>query len=85
MENWMLSIEGSNIFEDAKIELGRATFISGFNATGKSIIARTIYAMISRDLAELKRLWEGDDNSNLFITLKTPLRDLIYKGKEKII
>lgn len=80
MENWILSIEGSNIFEDAKIELGRATFISGFNATGKSIIARTIYAMLSRDLAELRRLWESDIDSDLSVTLKTPLGAITYKS-----
>jgi predicted ATPase len=59
MDSWVLSIKNSWLLQDSEIEIAPFTIIAGFNATGKSMIARTIYALAAMDLEELSRLWSS--------------------------
>ena len=80
MGKWVLEVTGSKLFgDDFKLEVDDYTVIAGFNSTGKSIIARTIYALASRDVNELDRLWRKDNAS---VCLRTPRGNLCYAGGE---
>ena len=80
MGKWVLEVTGSKLFgDDFKLEVDDYTVIAGFNSAGKSIIARTLYALASRDVSELDRLWRKDDAS---VCLHTPRGNLCYTGGE---
>ena len=84
----MLTIQGAKLLQDIEIEIDHFTVLAGFNATGKSLIARTVYALAAKDLEELERLWKrqsgeeeplrvsltlpGEDNAGLTVSYSTP-------------
>ena len=85
----MLTIQGAKLLQDIEIEIDHFTVLAGFNATGKSMIARTVYAIAAKDLEELERLWRhqpkegeslrvslilpGEDDGGLRLSYSTPL------------
>ncbi len=80
MGKWLLEVTGSKLFgDDFKLEVDDYTVIAGFNSAGKSIIARTIYALARRDVNELDRLWRKDNAS---VCLHTLRGNLCYAGGE---
>jgi len=80
MGKWLLEITGSRFFGNGfKLEIDDYTVIAGFNSAGKSMVARTIYALASRDVNELDRLWRKDNAS---VCLHTSRGDLCYAGGE---
>jgi hypothetical protein len=78
--SWILRVEPNQILpHGCTIELGSYTILTGFNATAKSILARTVYALLRGDADEANRLWGG---LNVKVSLSTPFGSINYDGSE---
>ena len=87
---WVLKISPNKLLPDGlDLRIEPYTIIAGFNATAKSIIARTIYALAKNNGDELRRLWRDKGAAKICLstrfgapcydsssdTLKDPLKD----------